>query len=140
MEDSWIIYNRAGPAGGRPRYAPGGSGTSRRNKRLDCGNRFGAVSTASNRSISVCGRASLAKARAVVSAGVVSKTVSAAPALVPVVLKSGSVADTVRRSRVAGGKDLSVNVTLPNAITVTVQLSSVRTLSPPLSELAQLPC
>ena len=73
-----------------------------------------------------------------VSTGVVSKTVSAAPALVPVVLKSGSVADTGRRSRVAGGEDLSVNVTLPNGITVTVQLSSVRTLSPLLSELAQL--
>jgi hypothetical protein len=65
---------------------------------------------------------------------------SAAPALVPVVLKSGGVANTVRRSRVASGDELSVNVTLPNGIMVTAQTSAVRTLSPLLSELAQSPC
>jgi Diguanylate cyclase, GGDEF domain len=65
---------------------------------------------------------------------------SAARALVPVVLKSGGVADAVRRSRVASGEELSVNVTFPNGIMVTVQPSSVRTLFPLLSELAQSPC
>ncbi|MDP9082560.1 MAG: hypothetical protein M3N50_02165 [Pseudomonadota bacterium] len=64
-------------------------------------------------------KSKLAKTRTAVAAGAIPKGVSSRPLMVPVVVKSAAVADTVRRVTAVAGVQLAVNVTLPNGIALT---------------------